>query len=529
MSERVALIRRKGPGIPAYLLPLLFLTALMLMAGCSVPEYGIITDGKTPVFPGKEELLSSLPVRLIREEAEPSEELQAVSRISFREVLPFGEREADEIVVFREIILPVVDLHDPSASIPSGPLRDHYRDGIPLPEQISLIPLAESELPLRAVPVDGLYFDDPSYPLVRRIVLTLDDISPGEPESLTDKLAAVPGRRRREEALLLQREKLSAWLTELRISAAAMEDERLEIGWIGSVGDMMPGRGVSSLLEGEDGVSEVFGSLLPLLRANHVMAGNFEGTLSKGRKATPKSYNFTFPDSVLPRLSEAGFDYLSLTNNHVWDFGEEGFLDTLSAIDDSPLATSGAGKNFDEAAEPWITRAGKTRLSVLSVGAYPTERNGFDGRKQAAAEEDKPGILFTDKGARKAVSDAFSEETFNILYVHGGHEWQRKPSSEYEDLYRSFADLGADMVIGSHPHVLQRMEAYKGSLIAYSLGNFIFPGMEEMAWAEDSLLLRTGVFSGKIVYVEALPAIISGRTVKLDPDPAALNRFLGLP
>jgi poly-gamma-glutamate synthesis protein (capsule biosynthesis protein) len=506
--------------------------ALFLLAGCSVPEYGIVPDEGGPAFPGREELLASLPLRLITgnsDAAESSMELQALSRITFKEVPPFGEIEADEIVVFRDILLPVVDLHDPGGSLSSGPFMDHYRNGTALPGNITIISLGESALPLRGVPLDGMYFDDPEYPLIRRIVIRLDEIPLGEPESVTEKIAAGLSRSKREEELRLRREKLSDWLEALRASAEAMESEELEIAWIASVGDMMPGRGVSSLLEQKDGVSKVLGSLLPLLRSNHIMAGNFEGTLSRGRKATPKSYNFSFPVSVLPRLHEAGFDYLSLTNNHIWDFGEGGFLDTLAALEGSALVTSGAGRDVKEASKPWISQAGTEQVAVLSVGAYPTELNGFDGRTEAAAEKDKPGILFTGKGARKAVSEAFSGDTFNILYVHGGHEWQRKPAPEYEALYRSFVDLGADLVIGSHPHVLQRMEAYKGSLIAYSLGNFIFPGMEEMAWAEDSLVLRTGIFAGKIVYAEAIPAVISGRTVKLDADPDALHRFLKLP
>ncbi len=320
--------------------------ALLLLAGCSIPEYGILADEGGPSFPGREELLSSLPARRIIGEAELSEEVQAILRITFREVLPFGEIEADEIIVFREILLPAVDLHDPEERISSALLRDHFRKGTALPENISIVSLAESALPLRGLPVDDLYFDEPEYPLIRRIVMRLNEIPLKEPDSIPGRITAALTRRKRNEELRLQKEKISEWLEELQISSAAIEDRKFEIAWIASVGDIMPGRGVSSMLEQKDGVSKVFGSLLPLLRSNHITAGNFEGTLPAGRKAIPKSYNFSLPVSVLPRLHDAGFDYLTLTNNHIWDFGEGRFLDTLAAIADSALVTSGAGKDI---------------------------------------------------------------------------------------------------------------------------------------------------------------------------------------
>lgn len=184
---------------------------------------------------------------------------------------------------------------------------------------------------------------------------------------------------------------------------------------------MIFSRGVEPLLSQSGGLYKVFDTTLPILQSAHLSAGNFEGTLaSANRKAEPKSYNFRFSPKVLPYLEKAGFDYLSITNNHIWDFGKEGFLDTLKAIESSHLATSGAGRNFKAAAVPWKTELEHQEISILSVGAYPQERNGFNGKDIAFAGNDKPGILFVDRGAREAIKEAFDDDAFHVLYVHGG-------------------------------------------------------------------------------------------------------------
>jgi poly-gamma-glutamate synthesis protein (capsule biosynthesis protein) len=100
--------------------------------------------------------------------------------------------------------------------------------------------------------------------------------------------------------------------------------------------------------------------------------------------------------------------------------------------------------------------------------------------------------------------------------VHGGKEWSTRPVVEQERLYRGLVKAGADLVIGSHPHVLQGMESQDGRLIAYSLGNFLFPGMDGTPGGEDSVILKVGVVGGKIRYVRAAGVKLSGRTIRID-------------
>lgn len=366
--------------------------------------------------------------------------------------------------------------------------------------------LKDITLPDRAVSINGLYPDDKRYPGLKTTVLTLN---------LHEK------NRRTVEII--------NWFNNIKLRYEKSLESYPVIIWIGAVGDIMVQRGVQEILTGSDsGLNTVFSDTLDILQRQDIMLGNLEGTVTETRIKTPKSYNFKFNKEVLPVLQKAGFDYLSLTNNHVYDYGKQGFIDTLKNLEEARIATSGAGMDIAEARRYWETESGKSKVRVLSIGAYPREKNGFDGRTQASAGTERPGILFEGPDADKAVRNMVSRNTFDILFIHGGVEWTYSPSKEQRKLYRKYIDMGADLVIGSHPHVLQGMEAYKGKIIAYSLGNFIFPGMDSMNHAEESLILTLGIIDNKIKYVIPYPVKINNRTIKLDHRDNVYKRFLSL-
>jgi len=172
-----------------------------------------------------------------------------------------------------------------------------------------------------------------------------------------------------------------------------------------------------------------------------------------------------------------------------------------------------------------VIQTGSMAVRVLSFGAYPVDRTGFDGRKTARASGDRPGTLWCDATGLSAASRAFSPRSFNIALVHGGQEWSSTPAAEQVRLYRELVRAGADLVVGSHPHVLQGMEVLHGRLIAYSLGNFLFPGMEGTDGGEDSVLLKVGILDGKVRCVRAIPVRLRGGAVRLAEGDAVLRTF----
>ena len=217
----------------------------------------------------------------------------------------------------------------------------------------------------------------------------------------------------------------------------------------------------------------------------------------------------------MPFLKDAGFNYLMQANNHCYDYGEAGFKDTLAALDEYSVPTSGAGLNEEEAAKFYNTEIKGQKVAVISCGAFPVEQSGFNGKTTATATKTRAGILWEGETLLKSIAEQKAKGNFVVVNVHGGEEYRFTPTKRQRALYESFCDSGADVVLGSHPHVLQPTEWYKNGLIVYSLGNFLFNGMTEMYGATDSEIARLGIYDGKIVYVELYPVKLGTSGVAL--------------
>jgi hypothetical protein len=358
-----------------------------------------------------------------------------------------------------------------------------------------VLPIEAITLPSVALPVDGLFPGQPGYPLVEQTALGIEGSDPA----------------------------LQAWFES--IPEAPSPEEAGAVLWIGAVGDIMPARGVDELIQGLRGLEQVFGDTLPLLESCDILLGNLEGAATRRGVKAAKTYTFRFDPGALGMLAQAGFTHLSLANNHSFDFGETGFLDTLEALEANGISAPGAGRNAAEAKTACETAVGGTTARVLSFGAYPVDRMGFDGRRTARATAARPGILWLDDESLAEAARQFGPDTFDVAMVHGGEEWTSAPTPGQQRLYRRLIEAGADLVIGSHPHVLQGIEAAGGGLIAWSLGNFLFPGMEGTKGGEDSAILRLGVYRGAIRYVQWYPARLKGGTVRrqvADSDPVGV-------
>jgi hypothetical protein len=358
---------------------------------------------------------------------------------------------------------------------------------------VRIQPLSSISLPDIALPVDGLTADMPGYPLRGEI----------------------------HARLLSDDRDLRAWFDALPLPPSAPESP--SIGWIGAVGDIMPARGVDVALAARQGIERVFGDTLPVLASCGLLLGNLEAAATASGAKAAKTFTFRFDKAALGRLAAAGFGYLSIANNHTFDFGRTGFLDTLASLAAAGIGTSGAGRDEREASQPFVAALGRLEVRVLSFGAYPVDRTGFDGRRVARAGAGTPGTLWLDDAGIAAAARAFTPASFDIALVHGGEEWNTRPTEEQQRLYRSLISAGADLVLGSHPHVLQGMQAVDGKLIAYSLGNFLFPGMEGTPGGEDSVILKLGVYQGRIRYVLPVPVRLRGATVSTVGDPAKLR------
>ena len=318
----------------------------------------------------------------------------------------------------------------------------------------------------------------------------------------------------RKKALPLAKEKAEAWFRE-SFAPVVKWDSKPEVLFVCAAGDMMLGRGVDTKLIEAGSPESVFTDTLPILQGSDFTIGNLEGTVTERTDNAQKTYTFKFKKEVLPVLKQCGFSYLMLTNNHSYDYGEEGFKDTLKNVLEQGFATSGAGMTLKEASEFYRTQIKNQALSVLSCGAFPQEQSGFNGKKTASATDNRAGILWASEQIPEMIRKEKEQNRIVIMNVHGGSEYVTKPTPEQRTFYQELTDAGADVVFGSHPHVLQPVEWYNNSLIVWSLGNFVFPGMDEMPGAEDSMIIRVGFVKGRLVYYEKYPAKLNGTTVRL--------------
>lgn len=348
----------------------------------------------------------------------------------------------------------------------------------------------------RAVKIDGLYGSDEKYPLVENVYLACTFFNKKYQSKIEDFL--------------------NSYFTYENRKFSLVDSSERKTLFVASVGDIMVARGIQeSLIYNEKGLEKVFSDTLPILQSNDITIGNLEGVVTNSSKNAIKTYTFKFNHKVLDPLKKAGFNYFMITNNHCYDYGEAGFKDTLKALSDYGIPFSGAGLNKKEAEKFYTVEKKNQKVSIISCGAYPVERSGFNGKKTATATETRAGILWESDELVESVKLEKEKGNLVVVNVHGGEEYVFHPNKSQRSFYEKLIDAGASVVFGSHPHVLQATEWYKNGLIVYSQGNFIFPGMEGMNGATESEILRLGFVKGKLAYVEQYPCKLSFTGVKL--------------
>jgi poly-gamma-glutamate synthesis protein (capsule biosynthesis protein) len=235
------------------------------------------------------------------------------------------------------------------------------------------------------------------------------------------------------------------------------------------VGDLLLGSSVETMMR-KQGLDYPFSGALEYLLSPDITAGNLENPITtRGIPAANKQYVFKGSPDLLPPLKEAGFDIVSLANNHTLDQGTEGLLDTIAHLKEAGIASVGGGNDDTEAFAPVVIEANGIKIAYLSVSRVVPEGSW-------KADKNHPGVAeaYDSRRAVAAIAKAKQEADLVVIMVHWGVERAEQPVEHQTTLARQFIDAGADLVIGSHPHVMQGFEQYKGKWIAYSLGNFIF-------------------------------------------------------
>jgi poly-gamma-glutamate capsule biosynthesis protein CapA/YwtB (metallophosphatase superfamily) len=193
------------------------------------------------------------------------------------------------------------------------------------------------------------------------------------------------------------------------------------------------------------------------------------GTKSKHRPA-PKAFQFIAPPKTVAALQKGKVDLVSLANNHAMDYGSSALLEQMSLLKKGNIGYFGAGKNLDAAYVPKIVTIRGTKVAFIGL-------NAIENLYTNATNSTAGTAPFDEARVRTAIQTARKKAHAVIVYPHWGIEHQPTPTSMQTYWGRRLIDLGADLVVGAHPHVVQQTETYKGKKIFYSLGNFIFVGM----------------------------------------------------
>ncbi len=223
-----------------------------------------------------------------------------------------------------------------------------------------------------------------------------------------------------------------------------------------AVGDMMLGRNVGGLIEKyPQNPIYPFAKISSVFQDNDVVLGNLEGPITdEGREInTDTCILFKFATSTAENLAEAGMDIVSLANNHTYNQGEAGFIDTQNFLEEANVASFGS--QVEENDESLVVMQVKNK-KIAFIGLNNVGRN-IDKEKTA-----------------ELIAKAQEESDVLLVYIHWGTEYAEKENQLQKNLAYWLIDEGVDVVIGSHPHVTQPMEVYKNKMIFYSLGNFVF-------------------------------------------------------
>ena len=211
---------------------------------------------------------------------------------------------------------------------------------------------------------------------------------------------------------------------------------------------------------------------LALMRGADLFVVNNEFAWTAGGTAVSKEYNFRADPKHVHILTDMGADLVTLGNNHTYDYGEEGLLDTLNTLDQEGIPYIGAGKTQADAERAMILTIGDFRISILNAeiilfNANPPAQTAA-GDKPGTFDSYRPELLYD------AVRRAKAESDYCIVVTHWGSEGKSTPNEKQLTVAKGAADAGADLIIGGHPHVLQGISHLGKVPVCYSLGNYLF-------------------------------------------------------
>ncbi|MDA8234224.1 MAG: CapA family protein [Clostridia bacterium] len=261
---------------------------------------------------------------------------------------------------------------------------------------------------------------------------------------------------------------------------AAQQKKPLEISM---VGDILLAASVGRVMDNY-GVEYPWAATAGQLRRSDLTLGNLENSVGTSGSPQKKTYTFQAKPKTLQGLVYAGFDVVTLANNHSLDFGQTALRETMTNLKKYKINYTGAGENWTEAARPLFLERQGYKIAVLGFTRVIPDPFW-------AAKDNRPGLAaaYDPFPVLEAIKETRPKADLIIVNIHWGKEDAPFPEEYQPKLAKAMVDAGADIIMGHHPHVLQGIEIYKGKIIAYSLGNFVFTNRTGKPM--DSMILKT--------------------------------------
>lgn len=213
---------------------------------------------------------------------------------------------------------------------------------------------------------------------------------------------------------------------------------------------------------------QTFREVEPVFNQSDLVFGNLESPLLTEGKPVPGKCTLSGHPGWAEIMKSSGLHFLSLANNHLMDFGVEGLQSTLQVLKKAGIKFAGAGMTSSEANAPQFLSIKQQKIAILSRTSVIVNSPSYASKK-------KPGVAFLDIGEiETSLGLAKKEADIAILCLHWGLERYTYPSPHQRKLAKDLSASGADMIIGHHPHAIQGIEKINSTLVAYSLGNFVF-------------------------------------------------------
>ncbi len=267
-------------------------------------------------------------------------------------------------------------------------------------------------------------------------------------------------------------------------------------------GDVMLDRGIRRIIS-RKGIDKIFTPISRILQQSDFAVANLECPATTTSLTHRKGFIFRINPGWLPALCDAHISHVNLANNHSTDQGTQGLKSTVDSLLKSGIIPVGCGVESLDECDPAVLTTTAGRIALFS-----SVQISLAGWKGSAGEYAPCQASIEDLCRNiRSYKKSYAGDVV-VVCLHWGVEYHTSPAKFQRVQAHRLVDAGADAVIGHHPHVFQDVEEYKGKVVFYSLGNFVFDQRDLLTkrGAVVSFLIRTG----KIESIELYPVVLKG-------------------